>query len=103
MKASTRTTIAAIAAAVTAIAAGVSEAANRALIPLEENSAGKSYLGIDIGDTSAIDRGRQNLLYGLASIPDETERAQAASGIEAWYDTSLARVFPDNASDDVLE
>ena len=56
MKPSTRTTIAAIATAVTALAAGVSEAANRTLILLQENSAGKSYLGDDIGDTSAIDR-----------------------------------------------
>lgn len=50
-----------------------------------------------------IDRERQNRLHGLASIPEEAERAKAANEIEAWYDTSLAKVFPDNASDDALE
>lgn len=50
-----------------------------------------------------IDLERQNRLHGLSSIHDEKERAQAASEIEAWYDTSLATVFPDNGSNDTLE
>ena len=50
-----------------------------------------------------IDRERQNRLHGLSSIHDEKERARAAGEIEAWYDTSLAAVFPDHGSDDTLE
>ncbi len=50
------TTLAALIAAATTLVSGVSEAANRALILLQENSNGKSYLGEDAGDTTAIDR-----------------------------------------------
>lgn len=48
-------TIAAIAAA-TALVSGISQAANRALILLQENSNGKSYLEGLVEDTSGIDR-----------------------------------------------
>jgi hypothetical protein len=48
-------TIAAIAAA-TALISGISQAANRALILLQENSNGKSYLEGIVDDTSGIDR-----------------------------------------------
>lgn len=48
-------TIAAIAAA-TALISGISQAANRALILLQENSNGKSYLEGLVEDTTGIDR-----------------------------------------------
>jgi len=57
MKTKTNTIAALIAAAAaTALASGISQAANRALILLQENSNGKSYLEGVVDDTSAIDR-----------------------------------------------
>jgi hypothetical protein len=46
-----------------------------------------------------IDRERQGRLNQVAAIEDETARAQAMSELDAWYDGSLAKVFPDNATD----
>lgn len=47
-----------------------------------------------------IDRERQGRLHELVAIEDEAARAKAMSELEAWYGSSLARVFPENASDD---
>ena len=51
-----RNTITALVAAATTLVAGLSQAANRTLILLQENSSGKSYLENTKADTSAIDR-----------------------------------------------
>lgn len=47
-----------------------------------------------------LDRERQQRLAGLEGIADETERARMLSGIDEWYESGLASVFPDEAADE---
>ena len=65
-------TIAALIAATAALTSGISEAANRALILLQENSNGKSYLEGLLPDTSAVDR-----IIDTAVELGETEKFRA--------------------------
>jgi hypothetical protein len=49
-----------------------------------------------------IDRERQGRMNEVVTIKDETARAQAMSELDAWYDNSLAKVFPENAEDNEM-
>jgi hypothetical protein len=88
-----RNTIAALIAAATAVVSGVSEAANRTLILLQENSNGTSYLGEDMGDTTAIDR-----IIDTAVELGETAkfRAIAAARYQRFVDLSDTRCTREN-------
>lgn len=46
-----------------------------------------------------LDRERQQRLVELDAIGDEAERTRRLAGIDEWYETGLASVFPDEASD----
>ena len=49
-----------------------------------------------------IDRERQSRMNEVVTIEDETARAEAMSELDAWYDSSLSKVFPDNAVDEEM-
>ena len=47
-----------------------------------------------------LGRERQQRLGGVLTITDETERAKAMGELDQWYETSLAKVFPEDVVDD---
>ncbi len=92
--------IASLIAAATTLASGVSEAANRTLILLQENSNGKSYLEEDEGDTTAIDR----LIDTAAELGETTKFRLLADGkYQRFIDLSDTQCTRENLLNELIK
>ena len=93
-------TIASLIAATAALTSGISEAANRALILLQENSNGQSYLEGALPDTSAIDR----IIDTAAELGESSKFRSLAQGrYERFIDLSDANCTRENLLRELIQ